>query len=42
MKSVGDADDDFFDKAIEGAVMFALNQGEICKCPSRLLVHEDI
>jgi aldehyde dehydrogenase len=28
MKSVGDADDDFFDKAIEG-VMFALNQGEI-------------
>jgi aldehyde dehydrogenase len=32
----------FFDKAIEGAVMFALNQGEICTCPSRLLVHEDI
>jgi aldehyde dehydrogenase len=31
-----------FDKAIEGAVMFALNQGEICTCPSRLLVHEDI
>ena len=42
MKSVGDADDAFFDKAIEGAVMFALNQGEICTCPSRLLVHEDI
>ncbi|MDI1317176.1 aldehyde dehydrogenase family protein [Flavobacterium sp.] len=42
MKSVADADDDFFDKAIEGAVMFALNQGEICTCPSRLLVHEDI
>ncbi len=42
MKSVGDADDEFFDKAIEGAVMFALNQGEICTCPSRLLVHEDI
>lgn len=42
MKSVGDADDDFFDKAVEGAVMFALNQGEICTCPSRLLVHEDI
>jgi aldehyde dehydrogenase len=42
MKSVGDADDDFFDKCIEGAVMFALNQGEICTCPSRLLVHEDI
>lgn len=42
MKSVGDADDAFFDKAVEGAVMFALNQGEICTCPSRLLVHEDI
>lgn len=42
MKSVADADDDFFDKAVEGAVMFALNQGEICTCPSRLLVHEDI
>jgi len=42
MKSVADADDDFFDKAIEGAVMFALNQGEVCTCPSRILVHEDI
>lgn len=42
MKSVGDADDAFFDKAVEGAVMFALNQGEICTSPSRLLVHEDI
>lgn len=41
-ESVGDADDDFFDKAIEGAVMFALNQGEICTCPSRILVHEKI
>nr|WP_306429162.1 aldehyde dehydrogenase family protein [Sphingobacterium sp. E70] len=30
------------DKAIEGAVLFALNQGEICTCPSRLLVQEDI
>lgn len=41
-KSIADHDDDFFDKAVEGAVMFALNQGEICTCPSRLLVHEDI
>lgn len=41
-ESVGDADDDFFDKAVEGAVMFALNQGEICTCPSRILVHEKI
>jgi aldehyde dehydrogenase len=41
-KSVMDADDDFLDKAIEGAVMFALNQGEICTCPSRMLIQEDI
>lgn len=41
-KSVMDEDDDFLDKAIEGAVMFALNQGEICTCPSRLLIQEDI
>ena len=41
-ESVADFDDDFFDKAVEGAVMFALNQGEVCTCPSRLLVHEKI
>ncbi|MFN3513740.1 MAG: aldehyde dehydrogenase [Phenylobacterium sp.] len=35
-------DDDFFDKAIEGFAMFALNQGEVCTCPSRALVHEAI
>jgi aldehyde dehydrogenase len=40
--SVAAADDDFFDKAVEGAVMFALNQGEVCTCPSRILVHESI
>ena len=40
--SVMDADDEFLDKAIEGAVMFALNQGEVCTCPSRILVHESI
>ena len=40
--SVMDADDEFLDKAVEGAVLFALNQGEICTCPSRLLVQEDI
>jgi len=40
--SVMDADDDFFDKCLEGAVMFALNQGEVCTCPSRILVQEDI
>ena len=42
MKSVMDADDEFFDKCLEGAAMFALNQGEVCTCPSRLLVHEEI
>jgi aldehyde dehydrogenase len=35
-------DDDYFDKAIEGFVMFALNQGEVCTCPSRALIHESI
>ena len=40
--SVADQDDNFFDKAIEGALMFALNQGEICTSPSRILVQEDI
>ena len=41
-ESVAAEDDDFFDKAVEGAVMFALNNGEICTCPSRILVHEKI
>jgi len=41
-KSVMDADDEFLDKCVEGAVLFALNQGEVCTCPSRILVHEDI
>jgi len=36
------ADDDFLDKAIEGFVMFALNQGEVCTCPSRALIEESI
>ncbi|MGO2213723.1 acetaldehyde dehydrogenase ExaC [Psychrobacter alimentarius] len=39
---VMDEDDDFLDKAVEGLVMFALNQGEVCTCPSRALVHESI
>ncbi len=38
--SVMDEDDAFLDKAIEGAVLFAFNQGEVCTCPSRLLIHE--
>lgn len=39
---VMDEDDDFFDKALEGFTFFALNQGEICTCPSRALVQESI
>ncbi|WP_203295483.1 acetaldehyde dehydrogenase ExaC [Luteirhabdus pelagi] len=41
-KSVMDKDDEFLDKAIEGAVLFAFNQGEVCTCPSRILVEESI
>ncbi len=41
-KSIMDADDDFFDKAIEGAVLFAFNQGEVCTSPSRILIEECI
>ncbi len=41
-KDVCAEDDDFFDKAIEGFVMFALNQGEVCTCPSRALIDESI
>ena len=35
-------DDAFLDKAIEGLVLFALNQGEVCTCPSRALIQESI
>ena len=35
-------DDAFLNKAIEGFVMFALNQGEVCTCPSRALIQESI
>lgn len=41
-EDVLDADDDFFDKAIEGFVLFALNQGEVCTCPSRALIQESV
>jgi aldehyde dehydrogenase len=41
-EDVMDQDDEFLDKAIEGFVMFALNQGEVCTCPSRALIHESI
>ncbi|MBK8387565.1 MAG: aldehyde dehydrogenase [Candidatus Accumulibacter sp.] len=36
------ADDGFLDKAIEGLVLFAFNQGEVCTCPSRALIQESI
>jgi aldehyde dehydrogenase len=39
---VMDHDDAYLDKALEGFAMFALNQGEVCTCPSRALVHESI
>jgi len=39
---VAEKDDSFFDKAIEGLVLFAFNQGEVCTCPSRALIHESI
>ena len=35
-------DDGYLDKAIEGLVLFAFNQGEVCTCPSRALIHESI
>lgn len=41
-EDVMDKDDDFLAKAVEGFTMFALNQGEVCTCPSRALVHENI
>ncbi|WP_159911744.1 aldehyde dehydrogenase family protein [Pantoea sp. 18069] len=39
---VMDEDDAFLDKAIEGLVLFAFNQGEVCTCPSRALIQESI
>ena len=39
---VMDKDDPFLDKAIEGLVLFAFNQGEVCTCPSRALIQESI
>ncbi len=36
------ADDAFLDKAVEGMVLFAFNQGEVCTCPSRALIQESI
>jgi aldehyde dehydrogenase len=35
-------DDDFLDKAVEGLVLYAFNKGEVCTCPSRALIQQDI
>ncbi|MDI7742316.1 aldehyde dehydrogenase family protein [Lysinibacillus fusiformis] len=41
-EDVMDQEDEFLDKAIEGLVLFALNNGEVCTCPSRALIQESI
>ena len=41
-EDIAQYDDDFFDKAIEGLVLFAFNQGEVCTCPSRALIQESV
>lgn len=41
-EDVAAKDDEFFDKALEGFTLFALNQGEVCTCPSRALIQESI
>src|SRR6202140_2675367 len=41
-QDVAAADDAFFDKALEGFTMFALNQGEVCTCPSRALIQDTL
>jgi aldehyde dehydrogenase len=40
LADVARARDEFYDKALEGFTMFALNQGEVCTCPSRALIQE--
>jgi aldehyde dehydrogenase len=41
-EDVANSDDAFYDKALEGFAMFALNQGEVCTCPSRGLIQNSI
>ncbi|MEW9855427.1 aldehyde dehydrogenase [Novosphingobium sp. M1R2S20] len=41
-EDVAREDDDYLDKALEGFAMFALNQGEVCTCPSRALIQESL
>lgn len=42
LESVMAEDDNFLDKAVERLVLFAFNQGEVCTCPSRALIQENI
>ena len=41
-EDIAAADDDFYDKSLEGFTLFALNQGEVCTCPSRALIQSSI
>ncbi|GAA3756115.1 aldehyde dehydrogenase family protein [Terriglobus aquaticus] len=41
-EDVMNGSEEYIDKAIEGLVLFAFNQGEVCTCPSRALIHEKI
>jgi aldehyde dehydrogenase len=41
-EDVARSEDAFYDKALEGFSMFALNQGEVCTCPSRALIQNSI
>ncbi len=41
-EDVASRQDAFYDKALEGFAMFALNQGEVCTCPSRALIQGSI
>jgi aldehyde dehydrogenase len=42
LEDVARVRDDFYDKCLEGFSMFALNQGEVCTCPSRALIQASI
>lgn len=41
-EDIMDADDAYFDKALEGFALYLVNQGEVCTCPSRALIQESI
>jgi aldehyde dehydrogenase len=41
-EDIMEKDDEFFDKAVEGLVLYAFNKGEVCTCPSRALIQESI